>query len=242
MPMRFTRRSPMPIIRLTLSCALSCALLASLGQHAIAQSVFSQKKTDTIVVPLQDVPPALRETVRQVVEKPSIAARCNPRTFPADLDAYRFFLDHPDRAAQAWRRRGATCLTIQDRGNGFFGYSDENGSDVVWQTVVNQPNVRVWFAEGKVKPSTVLPIVPVKAVVVLRTTEVVYTDGTTGIQHHTEIAIHTDSKTAQVVTKMLGPSSQRIAQNGLEQFQYFFGGLAEYLSENPTRAAALMEK
>ena len=215
-----------------------CVLLAPLTS-ASAQSVFSQKKVESIVIPLQDVAAGHRDAVRQVVEKPSIAARCQPETFPADIDAYRFFLDNPDRAVVAVRRLDQACVSIQNRGNGVFGYSDPSGNDVVWQTVLNKPNLRVWFAEGKVKPGPVLPLVGVKAVVVLHIQEVAFADGTTGIQHHTEFAVHTDSKTAQLVTKMLGPSSQRIAETGLLEFQRFFGRLGKYLSENPKHVAAL---
>ncbi len=221
-------------------------LLAGLAGQASAQSVFSLKKTEATpqlpAIPLQNVAPAKREAVRQILEKPTLSARSQPESFPASAETYRYFLDNPDRAVVSWRRLGAKCVTIQARGNQQFSWVDDNGSEVVWQTVLSKPDMRVWFAEGKVKPGPMLPTVPVKVVVVLRYSEIVMPDGQAGLQHQTDMAIHTDSKTALVVTKMLGPSAQRMAEQGLGQFQFFFGGLSYYLQRNPDQAAVLLRE
>ena len=220
---------------------LAVLFVGPLVGQASAQSIFGSKKTEaTPAIPLQNVAPAHREAVRQILEKPTLTARSQPEAFPANLDTYRYFLDHPDRAVIAWRRLGAKCVSIQARGNQQFSWVDDNGSEVVWQTVLSQPDLRVWLAEGKVKPGPMLPTVPVKVVVVLRSSEVVLPSGQPGLQHQTDMAIHTDSKTALVVTKMLGPSAQRMAEQGLGQFQFFFAGLSEYTHRNPDQARLLM--
>ena len=224
--------------------SVALLLVAALAGQASAQSVFSLKKTEATPqiapIPLQNVAPAKRDAVRQILDKPTLAARSQPESFPASVETYRYFLDNPDRAVVAWRRLGAKCVTIQARGNQQFSWVDDNGSEVVWQTVLSQPDMRVWFAEGKVKPGPMLPTVPVKVVVVLRCSEVVMPNGQQALQLQTDMAIHTDSKTALVVTKMLGPSAQRMAEQGMGQFQFFFGGLSHYLQRNPEHAAVLL--
>lgn len=227
--------------------ALCCAIPAYATEPI---AVLSSKKGEPLTpIPIGDVAAAHRDAVRQILEKPTISARSQPEAFTADVEAYRYFLDHPDRAVTAWRKIGAKCVSIQNRGKEQFSWTDDNGSDVAWQTVLNQPDLRVWYAEGKVKPGPLLPMVPVKVVVVLRSSEVRIPITTKpglppktapGLQHQTEMAIHTDSKTAAVVTKMLGPSAQRMAEQGLGQFQFFFGGLGFYLSRHPELADVLM--
>lgn len=211
-----------------------------LGGVASGQSVFAPKKAESIAIPMAQVTPAYREAVKQVLEKPTLSSRSAAESFPASVEAYRYFLDRPDRAVAAWRKLGAKCVSIQAHGKQTFSWSDEHGSEVVWRTVLDEPEVRVWFAEGKVKPAPMLPVVPVKVVVVLRMSELALPEGKTGIQHHTEMAIFTDSKTALVVTKMLGPSSQRMAEQALGQFQFFFGGLSFYLSRHPDQVPVLL--
>lgn len=220
---------------------LGLLLLGPWTGQASAQSVFSMKKVDLgPSIPIQLVSAPQREAVRQILDKPTLFARSQPESFPTNVETYRYFLDHPDRAVHIWRRLGAKCVTIQSRGNQQFSWADENGSEVVWQTVLSQPDVRVWFAEGKVKPGPLLPLVPVKVVVILHVKEIAMPDGKVGLQHHTDMSIHTDSKTALVVTKMLGPSAQRMAEQGLSQFQFFFGGLSYYLTRHPDQAVALL--
>jgi hypothetical protein len=220
---------------------LGLLLLAPWAGQASAQSVFSSRKVEpSLTIPIQKVAGGQRETVRQILDKPTLSARSQPETFPGNPEVYRYLLDHPDRAVVSWRRLGAKCVSIQARGNQQFSWADENGSEVTWQTVLSQPELRVWFAEGKVKPGPMLPLVPVKVVVVLRYHEVLMPDGKPGLKHQTEMAIHTDSKTALLVTKMLGPSAQRMAEQGLGQFQFFFGGLSFYVARHPEQATALL--
>src|SRR6266404_1917396 len=111
---------------------LGLLLLAPWAGQASAQSVFSLKKAEPgPAIPLQLVAAGQRESVRQILDKPTLSARSQAESFPAKAETYRYFLDHPDRAVIVWRRLGAKCVTIQARGNQQFSWADENGSEVV---------------------------------------------------------------------------------------------------------------
>ena len=92
------------------------------------------------------------------------------------------------------------------------------------------------------KPSAVLPLVPVKALVILRHAEGKTPDGVVYVQHHTEVVIHTDSKAAAGVTKMMGQSAPKLAEQGLGQVQLFFSALSCYVYRHPERIEALFAK
>src|SRR5262249_48887024 len=141
-------------------------------------------------VPLGRLPLPVREDVRAVLEKPTLAARGPGEQFACRPEQYYWFLDHPDRAVLAWRRLGAKCVGIQDQGNGVFGFTDETGT-INWQTVYRDGDKRVWYAWGKVKPTPLLPSVPVRAVVVLHHSEHHAGDGGTQIHHYCDLYIHT---------------------------------------------------
>jgi hypothetical protein len=220
-------------------------LLTTLSATA-GPSVFSSfKRSETPTeppIPMQLVAPGQRDVVKQILEKPTLSAKSQAEVFPGKAEVYRYFLDNPDRAVVAWRRLRAKCIDIQARGNQQFSSSDDNGNEVTWQTVVREKDLRVWYAEGKVKASPVLPLVPVKVVVVIRHGEVQTPDGTPFLNQQTEIYVHTDSKTAALVTKMMGPSAQRMAEQGLGQFQFFFSGLCQYLDRHPDRLEPLVRR
>jgi hypothetical protein len=190
---------------------------------------------------LDEMSESERALARTVIEKPTLAARGPIETFPCQPDHYYWFLDHPDRAVTAWRRLGAKCVSIASRGEGIFGWADDHGSDLVWQTLHKGPGVRVWFAEGKVRPAPALPLVPVKAVLVLRHEETRNSEGATAIQHRSQLFVLTDNKTAAAFTKMMGQSAPKLAEQGLGQLQVFFSGLSWYLDRHPDRADELLK-
>ena len=191
-------------------------------------------------VPLNLLPPQVREGARHALEKPTVFSRGPAESFVCDPAVYYYFLDHPDLAVAAWRRLGAKCLTITDRGGGRFGWSDPNGSDIVWQTVYSTPELRIWYAEGKARPSPVLPLVPVRAVVLLHHTEMRDRNGNPAIRHRTDMFLRTDSLAANLASKVMGGSPTRIAEQNLGQLQMFFAGLAWYLHRHPERAGTLV--
>ncbi len=191
-------------------------------------------------IPLDNMPAARRAAIKSVLDKPTLSARSSKETFDCQPDQYRFILDHPDRGVVAWRRLGAKCVTIASRGPNTFAWTDDKGSELVWETVQNCAGQRVWFAEGKVKPGPLLPAVPVKAVVVLRYIESEDAEHHPVISQQTLLYAHTDSKSAALITKMLGNSAQHVAVQGLDQLQLFFSGLSWYMHRYPERSVGLL--
>ena len=193
-----------------------------------------RKKTDAVVeVPWTELDEKATTIAKKMLEKPTVQARGPAETFACMPEQYAWLLDHPDRAVHAWRKLGAKCVTIQRRGNAKFAYVDDSGSDIVWETIHQTARMRVWYAEGKVKPSPVLPLVPVKALVILRFQEGKTAEGGVVVKHHSELAIHTDSKAAATVTKMMGNSAPKLAETGLSHLQRFFSVLSCFLDRHP---------
>jgi hypothetical protein len=192
-------------------------------------------------VPLSELPPNLRNTVHQVLDKPTLFTRGPTESFACCPSLYQWFLEHPDQAVRTWRRLGAKCMDIQNRGQGIFGWTDGEGSDVRWWTIHRTANLRVWFAQGNVKATGILPLVPVRAVVVLHTAEGRLSEGKAVMQHQADLFLHTDSKTAAMVARLMGPSAPRMAEQSAGQMEMFFSALAWYLDQNPTRAETVLQ-
>jgi hypothetical protein len=182
----------------------------------------------------------MREGLKTTLERPTLFTNGPAEQFACKPEVYYWFLDHPDRAVIAWRRLGAKCVTISDRGAGRFAWSDENGSEIVWEAVHRGPNLRVWYATGHVKPGLLLPNVHVKACVVLRHGEGRDERGATMIQHQADMFIHTDSAAVAIVSRVLGPQAPKMAEQCVSQMQMFFAGLAWYLERHPERAEQLL--
>src|SRR5208283_966442 len=158
-------------------------------------------------VPLAGVSPNVREQVRRVMEKPTLTASGPVEIFTCRPPLYYWLLDHPDRGAQAWRKLGTPCLEIAGRGEDRFGWGDNHGTDVCWETVYRGPELRVWYADGHARPGMLLPSLPLRAVVVLHHKEKSDETGRTRIQHQADLYFQTDSTTAALILRLIGPSA-----------------------------------
>jgi hypothetical protein len=191
-------------------------------------------------IPFDEIPAAARVKVRAVLDHPSLSSRGQPETFNGEPRLYQWFLDHPDRAAVAWKRLGAKVADVVDRGNGTFGWSDAQGSDVHWQVVYRGQRMRIWHAEGKVRPGALLPLVPVQAVVVLRYSESRDSDGSQILRHQAELILRSDSKTMSLAARLFGASAPRLAEQYVSQVEMFFSALSWYIDQHPEKAEKLL--
>jgi hypothetical protein len=211
---------------------LCLALGFGAGTEA-ARAEESARAAKTPVLAVEDLPAKVRDAVSAVLDHQTLHTVGPAESFTCDPAQYYEFLDHPDRAVTAWRKLGAKCLTIDDRGKGRFGWVDERGSDVHWDLVQSTPRLRVWYAEGQVRASAWLPTVAFQAVVVLHLSEGRDADGRPVIRHQAELVVHSDNRTAALAARLLGPSAPRLAEQYVAQIQMFFSALSWYFYQHP---------
>ncbi len=186
-------------------------------------------------LPFAELPAAVREDVRKVVEQPTLTSRGPHEEFRGQPVLYHWLLDHPDRAAAAWRKLGYPCAEITDRGDGRFGWSDKAGSDLHWDAVYSNAHMHIWYAEGAVRPGPLMPLVPVRAVVVLHHGESSDSSGRPWLHHQAELFMHTDSKTAAAIAKLLGPAAPKAAEQCVTQLEVFFSALVRIMEHRPAK-------
>jgi hypothetical protein len=190
---------------------------------------------------LQDVAPTHRDAVRQVILNPTMKTRATEEAFAAHTAVYAWMIDHPDRVSVAWQRLDVPCVEITSPDLRKFEWKDEQGSKLSWHPVAKLANGVVWYATGQVKPGLLMPMVPVKAVAVLKYpgTETPIA-GVQFLKPEIEIWFQTDSKAAAAMLKMAGPAAPKIAEDAAGQLLYFFSGVAGYLHRNPNQVPALL--
>lgn len=191
-------------------------------------------------VDLDGLPKVWRETLIGVIGEPTLTAFGPADEFTSTEPMYQWLLDHPDRVSLAWRRLKVPAVEIRPLSGGRFLYHDDQGNELIWVTVGRSLEGRVWYAEGKARAGALMPSVPVKAVAMLRHKIALDREGNTVVRHQVELYLQTDSKAAALLTKMLGPTAPRLAEQGAEQLQMFFGGMARQLQRAPQNAEGLL--
>lgn len=186
------------------------------------------------------VVPEFRDAVLKVIRNPTISATAAGEEVVCTVAVYEWLFDHPDRVALAWQRLKVPAVAITDLGGGRFAWTDENGSEVIWQTVGTFADGLVWYATGKVKAAPATPTVPVQGVIIVSYPKKFEKDGVALFAPSVQCYMHSDSRAAKLVLRMLGPTGPRIAEDAAGQLLDFFGGIAAYVQKHPTKAETLL--
>src|SRR5262245_56905298 len=189
-------------------------------------------------IPLEDFPPDVRARVRAVLEHPTVRSAGRVETFTCQPAIYDWLLDHPDLAVRLWRLLGAKCSDILPEGGDRFVWKD-GPSNIHWDTVLKRHGLRIWYAEGEVRPGLLLPGAPVKAVAVLRYGDGKLGDGRPSLRHQVEVTLHTDSHAVALAARVVGASIPRAGEQVVGQIEMFYAALAWYLDQHPRHAEAL---
>lgn len=227
-------------VRRKFLAALLTGLGVSLGSSAPGADGMPGSKSVRAASLADVVLPNYRDAVSRVVSKPTITATGTNGDVSCTAEQYAWLLENPDRVALAWKRLRVPCVDITGLGNNTFVWTDENGSEVSWQTVGRLGDGLIWYATGKVKPTAVLPTVPVKAVAVVTRQVGTNARGETVVQPRAQVYILTESRAANVILRMLGPTAPKLAEEGAEQLLFFFNGIGNHLSRNPEQSEALL--
>lgn len=195
-------------------------------------------------VSLEEVPAPYRDRCRHLLEKPTYRHVGQGETFLARAASYVWLLDNPDKAVALWRQIGAQVAQVDRRGDHSFGWRDDNGSDLRWDTLVRTGTRRVWYAEGRVKPALLVPGATVRALIVLHhhLEPGQEADGRDRIRHQVEFVLQTDSALLALASRVMGATAPRLAEQFTSQVQMFFGGMAWYLDTDPDRAGGLLQR
>jgi hypothetical protein len=178
------------------------------------------------------------DRIGEITAKPTIFVKGQAETFTCDPNTYEWLLENPHRAVTMWKLLGAKCSPIEQEGSGKYYSRDGSGTDMKFYLLANAEGLKVWLAEGQGKAGPLMPVVPIKAVIVHQYKRRMQ-EGT--VTHKTTVYAITDSKSLTLLTKALGPSVPMLARKSVSQMQMFFGALAWYLERNPDRAESIFK-
>jgi hypothetical protein len=191
---------------------------------------------------IEQLPVKFRDSVRGVLEKPTLTVNGPVEVFRGQPEFYHRLLDHPDQGVLMWRKLGAKCMDITDLGHGRFAWTDGQGTEIQWETVFQNDDQRIWYAVGSSRAPFSFGKIPARAVVVLRHSVASDRSGKPVIQQQAELYLQFDSKAVTFLCRMLGISAVRAAEHGLSQMQLFYSALVWYSDRHPELAEAVVEK
>ena len=126
-------------------------------------------------------------------------------------------------------------------GNGKFGWTDEHGSEIVWQTVGTFAEGRVWYASGKVKAG-IASAGDSRAERGGREAQEADREGRRRALRADDRGLHAQRYAGPPISilRVLGPTVPNVAEQAAGQLLDFFGGIAAYVQKHPTKADELL--
>lgn len=192
-------------------------------------------------IPWEKLSPEHREAIAAIIQRPALNCYGPVETFLAKPNYYSWLLDHPDATTVLWQKLGAKCLPIQSTGENSFRWRDPDHGQISWTMVHKDPEMRIWLASGRVRPTKLMPTSNVEAVLVAR-----YQTGKTSqdrpaVRHQYQLFLRTDSRATAMAARFLGASVPKLAEQYMAQLQLFFHGMAWLDEEQPRRSQRLVE-
>lgn len=193
-------------------------------------------------VPLDQLPAPVQSKAHALLEHPTLRIQGPVEVFNCQPEQYFWLLDNPHLCVRLWRSLGAKVTDIQSLGGGQFAWTDNQGSQINWSTVLRTAEHRVWLAEGHVKPGMLLPAVNVRALMAIHHTEGTDRENQPAIRHHVELVLQTDNAAVALAARLLGASAPHLAQQYIAQIEIFYGAMAWYLDHHPRHAIQLLSE
>ncbi len=192
-------------------------------------------------IPLEKIPAAQRDKISDLLKNAGLFSRGRVTSFPCRPGVYKWLLDHPEWGFRAWRALGAQCAVVEQKEDGWFVGVDAQGSELRWQSVLDEPGRQIWYIEGAGRLAPWTPQVTLRALLVLHYKEVVGLDGRTGIRHRAELFAQFEEKSIAWLAKLTGVTADSAASKAIDQVELFFSGMAWYASEHPDWAKGVYQ-
>lgn len=217
-------------------------VLGGVGRLVAAPPLFPTAPAGPVLnaIPVDTMPADVRDKARGVLDGASLSARGVAESFHAAPDVYRWLLDNPQIGIKLWRQLGATVSDVVEKAPGQYLWKDGQGSEVLWRTAARAPGLHVWYAEGKIKASALLPASSFRALVALHYTLGKDADGKDAVRHQVHFHLRCDGRAMALAARILGNSAPRLAEQYLGQLQMFYGGLSWYLCQDTARARRML--
>ncbi len=174
------------------------------------------------------------------LRQPTLATWAAGQEIVCTVAVYEWLLDHPDRVALAWQRLEVPALTIGRIDDDTFFWSDGQGNHITWRAVAKQADRRVWYASGKLKATRLTPPIAVEAVAILHYPKLAEKDGVARYRPQVECYLRSESRTALMWLRLLGPAADQMASQAAGQLIDFFSGIAEFVQQHPQAASVLL--
>ena len=165
------------------------------------------------VVPLDKIPPELREPVAEVIRDHTMHRKAAAETFPCHSKVYLSLLNEPAVTLALWQDLAKTPVTLSRVDANRYQGSDGMGTTATWQYVYRSPKLHVLYSDLEYSSPRGAAKLNGRIVLIVHTGFYREVNGEPWIQHDVEAYVKVDSKGWKALAKTVRP----LVENKLEE-------------------------
>lgn len=200
------------------------------------------KRAAIASLPLNQLKPADRQRVTNVVDSISIFRRLPTVVFASDPEAYEYFIFHPDVAISIWRAMNISKLQMWQTGRFEYEGDARDGTVGTLDVLHQSPHQNLIVCEGEFKSPLIAKPIRAVAVIHLHTSYLKDADEVIYVKHKADLFVSFPSLAVDNIAKILSPLSGRIADKTFSEISLFLKMMAMAMGKRPGWVEKIVDK
>ncbi len=217
-----------------LSLAMAMAL-AGLGPVRAA----SHTADPAQLVPLDQLAPAQRESVSDVIRGAHFHRLGKTDTFPANPRLYLALLNEPALTLALWQDLSPTPAHLRPAGPGRYEGEDGNGTTATWEFVYRSPRLHVLLCTLEYAGPHGHPRLSGRVVLLVHSAFLKEQNGEPWVRHDVEAFVKIDSRGWKAVAATVRPLIEKLLEDQVQEAGWFVSLMARLVEMYPNWATTV---
>lgn len=191
------------------------------------------------VVPLDQIAPAYREGVAEVIRDHTLYRQGKADTFPSNPRTYLSLLHQPVLTLALWNDLSPSPARLQTIGPSRFQGSDGAGASATWQFVLSTPRLHVLLCDLTYITPRGNARLDGRIVMIVRSAFFQEKSGDYWVKHSLEAYVKIDSRGWKAVAATLRPLIERVLEDQIQEAGWFVSLMARLVETYPDWATGI---
>jgi len=190
------------------------------------------RRAATQLVPFNQLTPAARAKLNEVVSRPTIFRRLPVQTIESDPDMYVFLVRHPEVIVDIWKMMGVSQAEMKRTGPFTFTASDGVGTESTCELVYGRSDRHIYYGEGLYDGNSFGGKVRGKCVLILSSGYHKGADGTPHVTHQMDVFLKLERGGMEWMARTFFPLVAKTTDYNFVEASHFLTKLSRAAESN----------
>lgn len=194
------------------------------------------------VVPLEQVAPAFRDGVAEVIRDAHFHRQGKLETFPCNPKLYQKLLNEPPLTLALWQDLGPSPAKLHQEGANRYRGTDGSGTSAAWEFVLRSPRLNVMLCDLEYTGPRGNARLQGRVVLIVRTNYFRENKGELWIKHELEAFVKVDTRGWKAVAVTLKPLIEKLLEDQIQEAGWFVSLMGRLVEVYPDWAISTTQK